>query len=76
MPREILTIEDDTSEDAEPITGEFVPRNEELFTHPRLTVTANGYHVRIEGNVRLSLYAARTLTRSLHAHLAEHGHGV
>lgn len=76
VPRQILTIEDDTPEDAEPVTDEYVALAEPLIDHPRLTVMADGHHVRIEGNVRLSLYDVRELARNLIQHLEAHGHRV
>ena len=76
VPREILTIEDDTPEDAEPVTDEFVPELERLFRHPRLTVEAGDYDVRFAGTVRLSLYETANLTRKLKRHLEEHGYTI
>ena len=47
-----------------------------MFTHPRLRVSADGYHVRIDGNVRLTQFEAAKLARSLAAHLEQHGHTI
>jgi hypothetical protein len=76
VPREILTIEDDTTEDAEPVTGEFVPASEQLIDHPRLTVTGDGYDVRVEGNALLSNYEAAQLARRLKQHLEANGYTI